>query len=144
WFWWRGMIGRALGGRLVVILALGAAQGVLGWYMVMSGLADRVDVSQYRLAAHLGLAFRIRAAVLWTILDLSPRRAVLAGATAGRRTAALLCVLIFVQILLDGLVAWLNAGMAFNTWPLMDGAIVPSSLFAMQPWYVNFFESVKT
>ncbi len=132
--------------RLVVLFMLGGAQGALGWFMVMSGLADRVDVSQYRLAAHLGLAILIYGALLWTALDytretwgLRPVK----SSTFG--TGAFVLVgLIFVQIILGGFVAGLNAGFVYNTWPLMDGALIPSGMFVQEPWVANLFENVLT
>lgn len=147
-FWWRGVLAPWLKRRLVVIFLLGAAQGALGWYMVMSGLVERVDVSQYRLAAHLGLAVVIVALVFWTILDLrqpSKTPPVLPGRSSGFfRSATLLAALIFVQILAGALVAGIDAGQGYNTWPLMDGALVPSGLLATSPWYLNVFENALT
>ena len=142
-----GAIPRPLLPKLVGIFLLGGAQGVLGWYMVMSGLSERTDVSQYRLAAHLGLAVLIFGAVLWVAFGLGRR----ADAGAGRQPPSLLKVavagltaLIFLQILLGGLVAGTHAGLSHNTWPLMDGALIPDGLGAMQPWYLNAFENVLT
>ena len=141
-FWAGGMIERRLAPRLVVIFLLGAAQGALGWFMVMSGLVERTDVSQYRLTAHLGLAFFILGVILWTALREDGVAA--RDATAGRRSAVLLLALIFVQILLGALVAGLNAGLAYNTWPLMDGRFIPNGLMVLSPWIDNLFENVKT
>jgi heme a synthase len=139
----RRRIGSALNRRLLFILALGGLQGALGWYMVSSGLVDRVDVSQYRLAAHLGLAFLILAVIAWTYLGVS-RPAVAASDGKGRRGALLLTGLVFVQILLGALVAGTDAGFSHNSWPLMAGKIIPDDLFVMAPWWINFFENVRT
>ncbi len=142
-FLWRGLIGPALNKRLIVIFVLGGLQGALGWYMVASGLVDRVDVSQYRLAAHLGVAFFILGAILWTIYSLRAARERSSNGRA-RLMAVVLTFLIFVQILLGALVAGTDAGFTFNTWPLMEGQIIPVGLFLMEPWAVNFFENVIT
>lgn len=148
-FWARGYINRALWPRLAVMFVLGALQGALGWFMVQSGLVERTDVSQYRLAAHLALAVAIFGYALWVALDLTPQRKPDAAAPqgvaqAGTLSAAGLTALVFLQIVLGALVAGLDAGMGYNTWPLMDGALVPSGLGAMQPWYLNLFENAMT
>src|SRR5262245_53729377 len=138
-------IPRGLLWRLGGIFALGAVQGAVGWYMVRSGLVDRIDVSQYRLALHLGLAILIFGALIWTALSLAepPKRAA-AGRAAGTGAAALIVALVFVQIVLGALVAGLKAGFAYNTWPLMDGQLIPKGLGIMQPWYLNLFENAMT
>jgi heme a synthase len=146
WFVAAGSVSRRLGLKLLGILALYGIQGFVGWYMVSSGLTERVDVSQYRLALHLGLAVLILGALLWTALSL---RAADAAAQAtpsvwAGRAAGGIVVLVFVQILLGALVAGLKAGHAYNTWPLIDGRIIPSGLGAMQPWYLNLFENAMT
>ncbi len=136
-------IDRPLGLRLGVIFVLGGLQGALGWFMVQSGLSERVDVSQYRLAAHLGVAFVIFAATLWVLLGLAHRkRAHSDMAPRTRRLAAIMVVAVFVQILLGALVAGLDAGLTYNTWPLMDGQLVPNGLFQIQPVMLNFFENI--
>lgn len=140
-FLWRGMIAKALTARLWVIFALGGLQGALGWWMVSSGLVERIDVSQYRLAAHLGLAFVIAALVLWTLLDVT-RGGVRWEAGRAMRGPLLFSGLVFFQILLGAFVAGTDAGLTYNTWPLMDGRIVPEGLFIQAPWVVNFFENV--
>jgi len=145
WFLWQSWIKPELRLRLWAIFGLGAFQGAVGWWMVSSGLADRVSVSQYRLAFHLALACAIFAMLLWTAQRLKPREP--ADAEAGpppiRRSAMLLVVLVLVQIYLGALVAGSRAGLAYNTWPLIDGALVPelSSLFFERPWWRNFFEN---
>lgn len=136
-------IGPALNVRLLIILAMGGLQGGLGWFMVSSGLVDRVDVSQYRLAAHLGLAFLILAVIAWTYLGVSGPP-VDAPNGRGRGGAVLLTGLIFVQIVLGALVAGTDAGFSHNSWPLMAGKIIPDDLFVMEPWWINFFENVRT
>jgi cytochrome c oxidase assembly protein subunit 15 len=147
-FWVRGAIPPAVKPKLVAIFLLGGAQGALGWFMVQSGLAERTDVSQYRLTAHLGLAFLIYGAVLWVAFGLSGReRAVQArGEASGalKGLAAAFAALVFLQVLAGGFVAGTDAGLSHNTWPLMDGALIPNGLGVMQPWYLNLFENVLT
>jgi cytochrome c oxidase assembly protein subunit 15 len=128
--------------RLLAILLLGAAQGVLGWFMVMSGLEERVDVSQYRLTAHLLLASLIFAATIWTVLGIGKTRAW--QAQDGFRGAFILVLLIFFQIAAGGFVAGLDAGMGYNTWPKMDGAWIPRGLWVMDPVWRNVFENALT
>lgn len=148
WFWWRGALGGRLGSHLLGILALGGLQGAIGWYMVSSGLTQGVSVSPYRLAMHLGLAIAIFGLLVWTILDLDhrgPRSTVANTTTAGqRRLAITLLVLVFVQILLGAFVAGLRAGLTYNTWPLMDGKLIPNGLWTQSPWYSNLFENITT
>jgi cytochrome c oxidase assembly protein subunit 15 len=136
-----GWIGRDLWPRLAAIFVLGGLQGALGWYMVASGLADRTDVSQYRLAAHLALATAIFGAILWVAMGLGTQRSKL------DRGAALPCLiagLVFLQIAAGGLVAGLDAGMGYTTWPLMDGSFVPAGLLVIEPAWRNFFENAMT
>jgi cytochrome c oxidase assembly protein subunit 15 len=142
-FWAAGRIDRALAPRLLALLALGGAQGALGWYMVMSGLVDRVSVSQYRLAAHLTLAVVIFAAVLWVALGIERARGRVTATRAGQAALALLG-LVLLQVAAGGFVAGLRAGMGYNTWPLIDGAIVPAGLWVMEPWWRNLFENALT
>ena len=142
WFLWKGFIEPGLRHRLWAIFGLGALQGAVGWWMVASGLAGRVSVSQYRLAFHLTLACAIFAMLLWTAERLKPRDAMDMPRRI-RATAMTLVVLVLVQIYLGALVAGLRAGLIYNTWPLIDGALVPemSRLFFEQPWWRNFFEN---
>lgn len=141
-----GQMPRALLGRLCGIFVLGALQGVIGWYMVRSGLADRIDVSQYRLALHLGLAIVIFGALIWMALSLDAPQERRAGATRPAHVGAALGIvlLVLLQILLGAFVAGLKAGASYNTWPLMDGRLIPDGLGAMQPWYLNVFENALT
>jgi heme a synthase len=145
WFLWRGWIGPGLRGRLWFIFGLGALQGAVGWWMVASGLADRIEVSQYRLATHLVLACAIYVAVIWTAqrLDGRPPPAMPFRIRAG---AVALLILVLAQIYLGALVAGLRAGYVYNTWPLIDGAFVPDAarLFFNTPLWRNFFENTLT
>jgi cytochrome c oxidase assembly protein subunit 15 len=143
WFLLRRRIPRGLAPRLVGILLLGGAQGVLGWVMVKSGLVDRVEVSQYRLVAHLGLAILLYAAIVWTALDLlRPQSSRAAASAVLRRAAGIVVVLVFLTLLAGGFVAGLHAGLIYNTFPLMDGRLVPAGYGQLSPWWLNAFENV--
>jgi cytochrome c oxidase assembly protein subunit 15 len=146
-FLWRGMIPPRLKARLWIIFGAGAALGAVGWWMVSSGLAGsaRVSVSQYRLAFHLTLACLIYVAILWTARGMSPRP--LANVAARLRVSAFaIVILVLLQIYLGALVAGLDAGRSFNTWPLIDGSFIPSAarLWFEKPWWRNLFENVLT
>jgi cytochrome c oxidase assembly protein subunit 15 len=146
-FLWRGAIPPPLKARLWIIFGGGAALGVVGWWMVSSGLSGsaRVSVSQYRLAFHLTLACIIYAAIVWTARQLS-RRPEAASPARFRRTGLLIVALVLLQIYLGALVAGLDAGLSFNTWPLIDGAFVPSAerLWFETPGWRNLFENTLT
>lgn len=180
WFAVRRKLPAGLAPALVAILLLGGAQGALGWYMVQSGLVDDPRVSQLRLAAHLGLALLIFAAMLWLGLslwrrrsdgltgdDADARRAALhavarrppGGKVAGgeglspcaapagialSRFAAVIVALVFLQALAGGLVAGIRAGFAYNTFPLMNGRVVPPEILSLDPWYLNFVDNMAT
>jgi cytochrome c oxidase assembly protein subunit 15 len=141
-FWATGRLERTLKPRLVALFLLGGLQGAVGWWMVASGLSVRTDVSQYRLATHLTLACILLAYTWWTVRGLSVRT--IASRASSRAVALLVVAIAFVQIFLGGLVAGLDAGMTYNTWPLMDGTIVPKGLFLMEPWWRNLFEAPAT
>ncbi|MEI8178528.1 COX15/CtaA family protein [Aestuariivirga sp.] len=137
-----GALNRRTAIRCGVLFVLGGLQGVLGWYMVASGLVDRVDVSQYRLAAHLSLATLIYGAILWVAFGLGRMRH---APVSGRQWLALLITgLVLLQIAAGGFVAGLDAGFGYNTWPLIDGAVVPKGLFVAEPWWRNMFENALT
>jgi cytochrome c oxidase assembly protein subunit 15 len=137
----RGRIPRRLTWPLAGIFALGFAQGALGWWMVESGLADRIEVSQYRLTAHLALALVIYAATLWTALGLLyPRNG--AAVAHIRRGAEVVLGLVGLTIVAGGFVAGLNAGLTYNTFPLMDGRLVPAGYAQLEPFIRNWFENV--
>src|ERR1700761_645971 len=145
WFLWRGWVGIRLRNRLWLIFGLGALQGAVGWWMVASGLVNRVEVSQYRLATHLLLACAIYVAILWTAGRLDERAAIPVPRVV-RATANALLVLVLGQIYLGALVAGLRAGYVYNTWPLIDGSFIPSAarLFFNVPLWRNFFENTLT
>ena len=137
-----GWIHKALWPRFAGLFILGGLQGALGWYMVASGLTDRVDVSQYRLAAHLTLATLIFGAMLWVAFGLgTPRQK---PSSARQRAALYIVPLLLLQVAAGGFVAGLDAGMGYNTWPLMDGKLIPDGLFVMTPAWRNFFENAMT
>lgn len=141
----RRWIDRRLGLRLAGLLVLGGLQGVLGWYMVKSGLVDRPDVSQYRLAAHLGLALVIYAYALWIAFGLlSAPHPAQTGARTGARRAFVVAGLVFVTMLSGAFVAGLDAGFAYNTFPLMDDELIPAALFAHDPVWRAPFEDITT
>jgi heme a synthase len=143
WFALRDRIPRAILPRLVGIFVLGGLQGALGWYMVQSGLVDDPRVSQYRLAAHLGLAAAIYAAIVWTALGLLyPARAQPAAPPGLRRLSLALVAIVFVMMLTGALVAGIHAGRAYNSFPLMNGHVLPPESFVLDPWYLNVFANM--
>ena len=145
YFLWRGGMSAELKRRLWLIFGLGGLQGAVGWWMVASGLAERTEVSQYRLATHLVLALLIFAAIIWTLRRLSERRPLVVPTRLKLASAALLA-LTFVQLYFGALVAGLRAGLVYNTWPQIDGALIPSAagLWFDTPWWRNLFENTLT
>ncbi len=125
---------------LFLLFILGGFQGFLGWWMVSSGLTERVDVSQYRLAAHLGAASLLFIAIIWVARSLK-KRSIEGGRPMWRFLLWVLALLVFLQIIMGAFVAGLDAGFAYNTWPLMDGQFIPDGLALMQPVWLNLFES---
>ncbi len=140
----RRWVNRGLLVRYVIIMIMGAGQGILGWYMVKSGLIDQPDVSQYRLAAHLILALLIYGYILWIALALWQNTGFVLVRSRLTAWAWALVALIFITAFSGALVAGLNAGFTYNTFPLMDGSFVPDGMFEMKPLYVNFFENIPT
>lgn len=137
WFAWRGAIKRADWPRFVILFLLGGLQGFIGWWMVQSGLETRVSVSPYRLAIHLGAALLLLVALLWIALEyLRPGKS-----TGMSKRATLFGVLVYGQMLLGALVAGLHAGLVYNTWPDMNGRLLPEGVFSKSPWWINFFEN---
>ena len=142
-FWLSGRLERHLKPKLLGLFALGGLQGAIGWWMVASGLSERVSVSQYRLAVHLIMASLIFVATVAIARGLAPKAAAPASPTT-RRFAGWLVVFVLFQIYLGALVAGLDAGMTYNTWPLMDGRIWPDQMFTIVPAWLNLFENPKT
>ncbi len=143
----RRKLDRPLVRKLVGIFVLGGLQGAMGWYMVKSGLVDDPRVSQYRLTAHLSIAFLIFISMTWVALGLLAQRtaqAVDAAMARLRRIGFWLALLAFYMIVSGGFVAGIRAGKAYNTFPLMNGAVVPPEIFMLDPWYLNFFNNMAT
>lgn len=145
YFLFRGMLNRPLIPRLAFAFVLGGLQGVLGWYMVKSGLVDRPHVSQYRLAAHLGLALVIYAWLLWLLFGLLfPHRQPASALSSTRRFAAGLLLISAITTLSGAFVAGLKAGYAWNTFPKMGDQWLPPSGWSLQPGWRNLFENIAT
>ena len=146
WFAWRGQISRKLGLRLLGLLILGGLQGGVGWFMVASGFeADRTTVSPYRLVLHLALAVSLYAALLWTALGVWRQANAPVSFTASpglRRLVGTTCAMLGLTILAGGFVAGLHAGLTYNTFPLMDGHLIPPGYAALSPLPRNWFENV--
>jgi len=135
----RRKLDKPLSRKLAGIFVLGAAQGALGWYMVKSGLVDDPRVSHLRLTAHFGLALLIFSAELWLAFDLMMKRKGRPGAFP-----VLLLGTVFLMALSGALVAGLRAGHAYNTFPLMNGELIPHEVFMLEPWWRNFYWNVAT
>jgi cytochrome c oxidase assembly protein subunit 15 len=143
WFWRRGQLKGALGPRVALAAGFLALEPVVGWWMVSSGLSERVEVSQDRLALHLLIAAATFATLIAALVGtgarrrerLSPRLVLGSGALA---------LLIFAQLGLGALVAGLRGGLLFNTWPLMDGQFIPDSVFSMIPWARSMLDDAGT
>lgn len=146
YFLWRRKVDKPLVPKLIGIFILGGLQGAMGWYMVKSGLVDDPRVSQYRLTAHLSLAFVIFIAMVWVALGiLNERVATVSESVAKLRRAGFwLAVLTFYMVVTGGFVAGIRAGKAYNTFPLMNGHVVPPEIFMIEPWYLNFFNNMAT
>jgi len=139
WFQLRRKLERPLAWKLWGVFALGALQGLMGWLMVKSGLIDDPKVNPARLTLHLGLALAVFSAELWIALGLLAPR----GGRAGRLAAALPWV-IFAMALSGGMVAGLRAGSAYQTFPLMNGHVVPPEILMLEPWWQNFLTNMAT
>lgn len=142
YFWLRGRLTGWLKMASLMLFVLVSLQGAIGWWMVVSGLVDRVDVSQIRLAVHLTMACIFAAATIWVARTIAPHTT--DGSDTGFRQAGWLIVLILVQIFIGGLVAGLDAGMAYNTWPDMNGQWLPVGLWAASPFWVNLTDNAVT
>jgi cytochrome c oxidase assembly protein subunit 15 len=165
WEYWHRLLGRLIGVVFLVpflwflarrdippnhavrylgIFVLGGLQGLMGWYMVKSGLVDDPRVSQFRLTAHLGLALAIFWAMFWFALSLASPRPVVTVPKSLRNWAYGVAVLIFVMMLSGGFVAGIRAGFAYNTFPLMNGRFMPPEIFSLDPLWRNFFWNMAT
>ncbi len=135
WFWVRGRIPAGYKPRLVALLALGGLQGVIGWWMVKSGLADVPDVSHLRLAVHLNLAFFIIAALIWTAGDL------IRGKARLTKLAIIAFAGLFVQTILGAFVAGMDAGYIYSEWPMMGGQFFPAYPEWIEPAWRNLVDN---
>ncbi len=143
-FWARGMLPGWFKPWGLALLALGGLQGAVGWWMVSSGLTERVDVSQYRLAVHMTLACVILALAVWLSVRLAGKARQVLAPSGLATLARLMPFLILGQIALGALVAGLDAGLASDEWPTMAGALIPGGLGLMDPWWINLFENPLT
>ena len=144
-FLFKRKIEKALTPKLITMFVLGGLQGLMGWYMVKSGLVNDPHVSQYRLTAHLGLAIVIYDYMLWVALGLLyPKINSDKHNPSLSRLALIISTVIFITALSGGFVAGTHAGFAFNTFPLMDGRLIPVGLFDLSPVWRNFFENIVT
>ncbi len=135
----KGKLDKPLSWKLAGLFVLGGLQGAMGWYMVQSGLVDDPRVSHFRLTAHLGLALLIFGIEFWLALGLLQERT---GKTGHFPRAVL--GLVFLMALSGGFVAGMRAGHAYNSFPLMNGHLVPPEAFMLEPWWSNFFWNVAT
>ena len=141
----RRQINQPLIPKLIIMFILGGLQGLLGWYMVKSGLVNQPQVSQYRLTAHLGLAFLIYAYIFWVALDLLFPKAKHQPKLASLHYFSwIVTSLVFITAMSGGFVAGLKAGLVYNTFPLMNGHWIPEGLFRIEPLWHNFFENMTT
>ena len=148
YFWFSKQIKPGLTPKLIIMFCLGGLQGLLGWYMVKSGLVNNPHVSQYRLTAHLMSAILIYGFILWVILDLGSEQAYKSMRDSAiqewRWWSSGLTALLLLTIVSGGFVAGLDAGLIFNSFPLMGGEWIPQGIAALSPWYQNLFENRVT
>ena len=147
YFFLRGKVEKTLKPKLIAMFILGGLQGLMGWYMVKSGLVANPHVSQYRLTAHLALAFIVYAYIFWVAMDLllpQENNSSIKDKESLKKRSLLLTSFIFITVLSGGFVAGLKAGMAYNTFPLMNGQLIPDGLLSLTPLWSNFFENVTT
>jgi cytochrome c oxidase assembly protein subunit 15 len=130
--------------NLIVVFILGAVQGAVGWYMVKSGLSTIPEVSQYRLALHLLMALLIYGLLMWNFFSLLDIRISYYKSASSLFFGLIIFILIIMQIATGALMAGLDAGLTYNTYPLMDGKLVPDGMFIIRPWYLNIFENITT
>jgi len=146
-FWMQGKIRRTLIPRFVILFILGGLQGVLGWYMVKSGLVNIPQVSQYRLTAHLVAAITLYAFILWNAMTLLKGQPLVdshPSITSLRKHGRIVTAIISLMIISGGFVAGTKAGYVFNTFPMMDGQWLPPGGMALEPWWTNFFDNLAT
>ena len=147
YFFLRGKVETLLKPKLITMFILGGLQGLMGWYMVKSGLVANPHVSQYRLTAHLALAFIVYAYIFWVAMGLlfpAEEKTTLADKEVLKKRSLIISIMVFITVISGGFVAGLKAGMAYNTFPLMNGQLIPDGLFSLSPAWSNFFENVTT
>jgi len=144
WFWRRGALKGALGRQVLVATAFLALEPIVGWWMVSSGLVDRVEVAQQRLAIHLLIAAATYGALIYAAVGVGRRPAGRVAAGFAAFAAAAFAGLVFVQLGLGALVAGLRAGLIDNTWPLMSGRWLPEGLFGLTPWFASLVDDPTT
>jgi cytochrome c oxidase assembly protein subunit 15 len=144
WFWLRGKVRGRLHWQLPLLLALGGLQGAVGWWMVSSGLSVRTEVAPERLMIHLVLASITLIGLVSIAVSLKPSAAEQKPAASVRLGSSLLLAMVLLQMALGALVAGSRAGLSYNTWPLMDGGLVPAFNFSndLVPAWRNFFENI--
>jgi len=142
YFYFRRRIEKRVASRYLIMLILGGLQGLLGWYMVQSGLVDVPTVSHYRLTAHLAAAILIYSYILWMAFPLLLPRGVREYKSGVGGKAVITMLIILLTLLSGGFVAGLKAGHVFNTFPLMAGHIIPVGYFLMDPWWRNLFDNI--
>lgn len=140
-FWITGRLDSRIKWPLVGLLALGGLQGFIGWWMVSSGLTERVDVSHYRLAVHLTMAGLILSGLIWVARSIAPHVHELRPTGGSHIAAGILAVATLIQIYLGALVAGLDAGLAFNTWPLMGEGLFPAVMWEPTMGWRNWVEN---
>jgi len=143
--WFRGVIRRSMLPQMIIMFVLGGMQGLLGWYMVKSGLVNDPHVSQYRLTAHLLTAVMIYCYMLWVAFGLLKKAPLVVLTDAGKnlyRNAIGITALIIFMISSGGFVAGTKAGYAYNTFPLMAGKFIPDGMYTLQPFWLNWFENI--
>jgi heme a synthase len=147
-FFFKGWVSASLKPKLIAMFILGGLQGLMGWYMVKSGLVNNPHVSQYRLTAHLSLALIVYAYIFWMALSLYFQNDENLNKESNIGTlkprSIYLSLFVFITALSGGFVAGLKAGHAYNTFPLMNGQLIPDGLFSLNPVWANFFENVTT
>jgi cytochrome c oxidase assembly protein subunit 15 len=141
WFWWRGQLKGALGRQVAVATGLLALEPIVGWWMVSSGLSERTEVAQERLALHLLIAAATFGALIYAAVGLSERPRFKTGSRGFAISAWIFAALVFGQLGLGALVAGLRAGLIYNTWPLMGSSLVPGEAFRPAPLQAIFSDA---
>ncbi len=144
WFWLRKKLDAVATGRFLTVLILYIAQGLLGWFMVKSGLVDMPWVSHYRLTAHLLLAIFLFAYILWFVADLFVAKEDLVQASGARNFLRVIIMITIIQIIFGGFMSGLHAAQYYPSWPDMNGQLLPPETFSITPWYMNFLENRAT